>query len=214
MIITENNILSLREKIKPYLTDKRYSHTLAVERECERIGKLLLPDSVMKLRASALLHDITKAAGKEKQLQYCGEFGIIILDSDLNSPKLLHAKTAAALISRDFPEFSDAEIISGVRFHTTGRAGMTDFEAVVYLADYIEETRTFPDCVRLREFFWGGISSGEDPLVHFYRTMVKSFDMTITALMEDGSPIDRDTFEARNYFLCEKLPSFEKPHKA
>lgn len=201
MIITDNDILLLREKIRPYLKEKRYSHTLAVERECRRLGELLLPDSVTKLRASALLHDITKKADKEKQLKYCEEFGIIINNSDLRSPKLFHAKTAAALISRDFPEFSDEEIISGVRYHTTGREGMTMFEAIVYLADYIEETRTFPDCVRLREFFWGGISSGEEPIGHFYKTMVLSFDMTVKGLIEDRAPIDRDTVEARNYFL-------------
>ena len=194
--------MSLREKIRPYLKEKRYAHTLAVERECERLGSLLLPDSVMKLRASGLLHDITKRADKEKQLQYCEEFGIIISDSELRSPKLFHAKTAAALISRDFPEFADGEIISGVRYHTTGRDGMTTFESIVYLADYIEETRTFPACIRLREFFWGGISAGAEPTSHFYKTMVLSFDATVKGLIEDGAPIDRDTVEARNYFLA------------
>ncbi len=200
-IITEYEIEALREKIRPYHTAKRYAHALAVEKECARIGTLLLPEKVNKLRAAGLLHDITKKDDIEKQLQYCVEFGIIISNSDIRSPKLFHAKTAAAMISRDFPEFSDEEIISGVRYHTTGRDGMTAFESVVYLADYIEETRTFPDCVRLREYFWNGVSSGKNAEEHFRRTVVKSFDMTISQLLDEGAPVDRDTVEARNYFL-------------
>ena len=89
----------------------------------------------MALRAAALLHDITKKCDFEKQLQYCAEFDIIIGNYDKLSPKTFHSKTAAAIIPRDFPEFDDEEIISGVRWHTTGHDGMTDFEAIVYLAD-------------------------------------------------------------------------------
>ena len=81
---------------------------------------------------------------------------------------------------------------------------MTVFESIVYLADYIEETRTFPDCVELRRYFRDGINSpGVDRDEHFKKTMVLSFDMTIRSLIEDNMPIDRDTVAARNRFLLE-----------
>ena len=148
----------LRERVRDYLKPKRYLHSLAVEEEAARLGELFLPDRINALRASALLHDITKRDDLEKQLQYCDEFGIIYDVSEKSSPKLFHAKTAAALARRDFPEFTDDEIISGIRWHTTGRAGMSMFESIIYLADYIEKTRTFPDCVVLRRYFYGGIN--------------------------------------------------------
>lgn len=200
-VITEEDIISLREKIRPYLKDKRYLHTIAVEKEAEYLGNLYLPEKVMSLRAAALLHDITKKCDFEKQLQYCGEFGIMVGDYDILSPKTFHSKTAAALISRDFPEFDTDDITSGVRWHTTGHDGMTVFEAIIYLADYIEETRTFPDCVTLRKYFRDGIRSGEDKYLVLYKTMVKSFDMTISNLLEEGAPVDTDTVCARNYYL-------------
>jgi len=199
--ITEEDILSLREKIRPYLKEKRYLHTLAVEKEAEFLGNLYLPEKVMSLRAAALLHDITKKCDFEKQLQYCDEFGIIIGDYDKLSPKTFHSKTASALISRDFPEFDTEDITSGVRWHTTGHDNMTVFEAIIYLADYIEETRTFPDCVALRKYFRDGIGAGEDKDLVLSRTMVKSFDMTIANLIEEGAPVDTDTVSARNFYL-------------
>lgn len=198
---TEADILALREKIKPYLTAKRYAHTLAVEREAQYLGEIYLPESVMKLRASALLHDVTKKDDLQKQLHYCDKFDIIISDYDICSPKTFHSKTAAALITEAFPEFADEEIVNGVRWHTTGREGMSVFEAIVYLADYIEDTRTFPDCVKLRRFFRDGIASGEDKYLLLYRTMVKSFDMTVRGLLDEGALVDTDTVMARSYYL-------------
>ncbi len=207
-IYTEEDILSLREKVKPYLTEKRYLHTLAVEREAQRLGEMFLPKKILHLRAAALLHDITKKCVLEKQLHYCEKFDIIINDYDIMSPKTFHSRTAAALISCDFPEFCKSEIVDGVRWHTTGHEGMTVFEAIIYLADYIEDTRTFPDCIELRRYFYDGIKAGDDKYLHLYRTMVKSFDMTVGNLLSEGAVVDTDTVQARNYYL-KLISSFE-----
>ncbi len=201
-VITEEEIILLRERVRPYLKKKRYAHTLAVEKEAERLGRMFLPDKTEKLRVSALLHDITKRDELEKQLQYCGTFGIIYSNADLLSPKTFHAKTGAALAARDFPDVTDPEILSGIRWHTTGRDGMTVFEAIIYLADYIEETRTFPDCVELRDFFYDGKErSGDGMLRHFTETMIRSFDLTVGNLIAEGKQIDPDTIGARNYYI-------------
>jgi predicted HD superfamily hydrolase involved in NAD metabolism len=202
--LTDEQISVLRERVRDYLKPKRYLHTLAVEEEAALLGEMFLPDRINALRASALLHDVTKRDDLEKQLQYCSEFGIIYDVLERSSPKLFHAKTAAELARRDFAEFVDDEIISGIRWHTTGREQMTAFESIVYLADYIEKTRTFPDCTELRRYFWDGINSpGVDRDEHFKKTMVLSFDMTIRNLIEEGAPIDRDTVAARNRFILE-----------
>ncbi|MBQ8400651.1 MAG: HD domain-containing protein, partial [Clostridia bacterium] len=59
MKITNEMLTDLRAAIVPYLTGKRLEHTLAVEECAAELGKVYLPEQVEKLRAAALLHDIT-----------------------------------------------------------------------------------------------------------------------------------------------------------
>ena len=172
-----------------------------------RLGRLYAPDKVDVLRAAALLHDITKEYSAERQVQICREQGIRISKQDILTPKTFHAKTAAALIPTLYPEFADDEVISAVRWHTTGRANMGLLEKLVYLADYIDESRTFPDCVALREMFWIELPetmSYEERCIHLDRVLIRSFDMTIAGLIEDGVPISEDTFSARNDLIVAK----------
>ena len=212
-MITEETLASLRERVRPYLKEKRYLHTLEVEEEAARIGAVFLPDKIEKLRAAALLHDITKRDPFENQLQICEEFGIMVQKSDLESPKVLHAITAAAVASRDFADIVDGEILSGVRWHTTGHDGMSVFESVIYLADYIEPSRTFDECIALRNYFWGSMPNADDrtkQAIHLCRTMVYSFDLTLRSLMENAEPVGTDTVLARNCFLA-RLTALTSP---
>ncbi|MBR5445487.1 MAG: bis(5'-nucleosyl)-tetraphosphatase (symmetrical) YqeK [Clostridia bacterium] len=204
MKITEEMLAALRKEIVPWLAPKRYLHTLAVEEEAAALGRIYLPAEENSLRAAALLHDITKRADTETQLQYCREFGIPVSAEDLRSPKVFHAKTAAGMVQKAFPAYADAQILSGIRWHTTGHQGMTMFEAIVYLADYIEATRTFPDCIELRKYFYDGLAGAQteaEKMMVWDRTMVLSFDMTIRNLIEEKAPIDGDTIAARNMYV-------------
>lgn len=199
--ITEEQLTQLRELVRPYLTEKRYLHTESVVKESIRLGSMYLPGEENRLAAASWLHDITKKADYEKQLQYFSEFGIILRKDEMISPKIFHAHSAAAVASRDFAEYVDDEIVSAIRWHTTGHDMMTVFEAIVYLADYIEETRTFDDCVTLRRFFNEIISNGIDKTVALRETMILSFDLTMNALVKSKEPIDFDTIAARNYYI-------------
>ncbi len=200
--ITESMLSELREKIRPYLKNKRYNHTLAVEEEVACLGKIFLPNDVNRLRAAALLHDITKKLDLSEHLQICKAFDIIVGDQPEKEEKLFHSKTAPVIIKEQFEGYYDEDIISAVRWHTTGREKMTVFESLVYLADYIEKTRTFEDCVILRKYFYSGIEKCSDtPLETLRKTMVMSFDMTIKNLMEESGLIDLDTISARNSFV-------------
>ncbi len=206
-IPTGEQLLALSEKVKNYLTGKRYAHTVSVAEEAARLGTIFgfSADDVNRLRASALMHDITKLADYKKQLQYCEEFGIILEPEKNVSASVLHGITGAALAARDFADYADADILSGIRWHTTGRYGMTVFESVIYLADYIEPTRTFDDCLALRQYFndrIGGCTAEEERLDVLRDTMIYSFDLTIGNLLEDRKIIDSDTICARNYFIA------------
>ena len=129
---------------------------------------------------------------------------LIVGVEDIAAPKLFHAKTGAAVAKRDFSSYCDADILSAIRWHTTGRAGMSVFEMLIYLADYIEDTRTFEDCVVLRRYFYDNIAkaeTAEERAEVLRKTMIRSFDMTIGCLIGEGALVDRDTVDARNSFI-------------
>ena len=173
----EKMLSDLRIKVGELMSLKRYKHTLGVEKMAAILGDLYLPEKIDKLRAAALLHDITKEYSVDMQLQKCREFGIMVSKQDMLTPKTFHAKTAAAMIPVEFPQFSDDEIISAVRWHTTGHEGMTMMEKLIYLADYIDDTNV----------------------------LIASYDMTIRCLISENSLISDDTFKARNELIINNL---------
>ena len=212
-MITEKMLDALRESVMARMSPKRFRHTAEVEKMAERLGEIYAPEKKITLRAAALLHDITKEYSTNFHLKICAERDIPLDADALFAPKTLHARTAAALIPLEYPEFADEEIISCVRWHTTGREGMTLTEKLIYLADYIDMSRTFEDCVRLREFFFSADLCALDDRQkeeHLGRTLIMSYDMTIAALLNEGFPVSRDTVEARNQLIREQIAQANK----
>lgn len=205
--ITEPMLDALRERVVGLMSDKRAKHTLAVERMVCRLAQLYCPECIPELRAAALLHDITKEESLEKQLQLCREFGIMVQPEDELAPKTFHAKTAAELLKRDFPEYATDLVVRAVRWHTTGHERMTLGEQLLYLADYIDDSRKFPDCVRLRDYFWGARpeSMEQDVLMdHLRDTLILSYDMTMRNLVAESVTISLDTVLARNSLIADR----------
>ena len=204
-IITEEMLDELRVNVAKSLSQRRYEHTLEVEKMVCTLAALFCPDKVLDLRAAALLHDITKEYDNKVQVSMLSKPGIEFTKEERLAPKTFHARTAALLIPEIYPEFADDDIIAAVRWHTTGRAGMSISEKVLYLADYIDDSRTFSDCVKLRDYFFSKKPQDmteEERIRHLDQTLVKSFDMTISALLSEGRIISRDTISARNDLLA------------
>ena len=207
-MITEEMLDALRAGLAEKMSEKRYRHTVEVERMVARLGALYAPEKIPMLRAAALLHDLTKEYKKDYQILLMARYGLTVTREDLLAPKTFHARTAAAMIPEEYPAFADGELIDCVRYHTTGRRDMTLCEMLLYLADYIDLSRTFEDCVRLRNYFFDAHPeqmSREERLGHLRRTLILSFDMTVRALLEEGTPISADSFEARNALVTEEL---------
>ena len=204
---SEEMLSSLRESVKNEMGEKRYFHTLEVEKMAARLGEIYAPELIPMLRAAALLHDVTKERTTEEHIAICEEAGLLVLKAERKSPKMFHAKTAALIIPQKYPEFASDELISAVRYHTTGRADMTIAEKIIYLADYIDMSRKFEDCVVLRNYFFDfdfEKATKEEALVHLDDTLIMSYNLTIRGLLEDDKHIDKTTFEARNYLILSR----------
>ncbi len=197
--------------IKSVQKDKRFLHTLGVADEAISLGKIFLPKKLEKLYFTGLLHDITKDFSTEKHLELCSKYSIEI-SPDI-APKLLHSKTGAAYARDKFgDDYIDSEVYNAIFRHTTGSVDMSIFDIIIYLADYIEQGRTFEDCVYLRKFFYDRIKKAntkEERLEVLRKTLVLSFDLTIKNLIDEGKSIDSDTINSRNYFLNNKIKTEE-----
>ena len=177
----------LRQMVMPYLDEKRIAHVTGVESQAVMLA-MHWGEDPDNAAVAGILHDITKAQGKEKQLKLCEKYGIILEQAERDNPALLHARTGAAL-SRDRFGISD-EIYSAIRWHTTGRPDMTRLEKIVYLADYTEPTRDFEGVEELRALSFEDLD----------RAMALGLEMSIEDLTERGKPIFHDTMEAYNWY--------------
>ena len=209
MIEVTNSMLDeLRAQVASSMSPKRLRHTLAVEVMIERLSNLFCPELTNALRAAALLHDVTKELDTNAQISLCKELGLSVTHADRVASKTLHARTAAAVIPTRYSAFDDPVIVSAVRWHTTGHSGMTLPEKLLYLADYIDDSRSFENCVILRRYFWGGEPARLDEtarLALLRDTLILSYDMTVRDLLADGKTVSPETIDARNELILEAL---------
>lgn len=200
MTFSEERINELRNVIEKKMSGYRLSHTLGVERAARALGELYMPNAIDELCVAALLHDITKELSTEEHIELLKKNGVSVSEDDIKSPKTLHAKTAEYEAKNSFLEFTNERICQSLRYHTTGNADMTLFDAIIYLADYIEDTRTFADCVRLREYFWFAKPeemSDEERKEHLWKTVLLSLDMTLRDIESAGGYVSCETVLAR-----------------
>lgn len=203
MMIAPIQIENLRGKATAVLSEKRMKHVLAVEDMAFRLGLLYFfndDESLLLLRAAALLHDVTKELSDEEQLAILESHSVKPLPEELASMPTIHALTAALVIPDRFPEFADPRVIDAVRYHTTGREGMSVFEKIIFLADYIDETRTYPSCVELRDEFFAAKPENmneQDREHHLDRAALRSIDNTLSYLRSKERSIHPLTLEAR-----------------
>ena len=197
--LTEEKFLKLRLAVSSRIGSRRFSHTLGVESSIIQLGEMYLPGDVPRLRIAALLHDLTKEWPEERQLSYLADAGVEILPEEEASPRILHAKTGALVAKREFSAYVDPTILRAIELHTTGGSGMTVFDELLYLADYIEPTRTYEECVLLRNGFFEGYKKAEDKLFHLHATVLSALRMTVREISDRGASVFPGTLCAIAY---------------
>jgi nicotinate-nucleotide adenylyltransferase len=178
--------------IRKRLGDYRYHHSLCVADEAKRLAVRYGADE-KKAYTAGLLHDIMKDADQNSQLQILADFGILLDDVERQVDKLWHAKVGAAFIEHIL-QVSDRELLDAVRYHTTGRAGMSLLEKIVFVADFTSADRRYPDVDEVRRL---SDVSLED-------TMIYTIDYTIRDLLNRGQAIHPDTLAAYNERILER----------
>ena len=179
----------LREKAYAYLKPTRVEHVRGAEAMARRLAARWGVDETDAAEA-AILHDCTKKLDREEQLRLAEKYGIIPDTWELENDRLLHAKTGAAFAADAFG--APGHIESAIRFHTTGRPGMTTLEQIVFLADAIEENRApYPALETIRKAAFRDLDAATELCLR----------RTLVFLEEQGEAIHPDTARTRDYYL-------------
>ena len=137
------DIDKLKSILEQNLEGERLYHSYCVADEAKRLAALY-GENTEKAYVAGLLHDITKKFSREEHLKIFSDFDIILSDVELSSPPLLHAISGEAYI-KNIIKIDDTDILDAVRYHTTGREGMSKLELILFVADLTSADRDYPD---------------------------------------------------------------------
>lgn len=187
------------EIIRGRLTPKRFHHSLEVAKQAVHLAPLYGADP-KKARTAGILHDIMKDAGPKAQLQIFHDFGIILDIAEQASPTCWHAHAGAVFIENVL-HVGDRDIVNAVRYHTTGRAGMSPLEKAVFVADFTSADRDYPDVGEMRRL----AELGSAPAMEY------ALSYTIRDLVSRAAVIHPDAIDAYNELIAAKQPSALQP---
>lgn len=179
------------QKVKGRLPENRFTHVLGViETAIELAKEFDVPES--KAETAAILHDAAKFSDREwmKSIIVSEKLDPLLLDYHA---ELWHAPAGAYLAKTEFG-VEDEDVLNAIRYHTTGRAEMSDLEKVIYIADLIEPNRKFSGVEELRQLKEQGLDV----------MMEASVKHSIEFLVSKNQPVFPDSLKCYNYFVQQK----------
>ena len=180
----------IRKKLDKALTSKRYTHTLGVA-GCAASLAMAHGADIEKANLAGMLHDCAKCIDIQKQFKLCKKYNIELSEAEKQSTALIHAKLGAYIAKNSYG-VEDEEVLSAIRWHTTGKPEMTLLEKIVYIADYIEPgRRDIPRLDEIRKMAFKDIDE----------TMVIVLKSCLEYLESKNAPIDPVTQETYDYYV-------------
>lgn len=104
-----------------------------------------------KITLAALLHDRTKYYSEDEHIdliQKCFDDADWIITAF--NKNLLHAYSGCAYAILTY-NITDQDILNAIMHHTVGKPHMSMLEEILFISDYIEPSRTYPSCVKVRK---------------------------------------------------------------
>ncbi|MBQ8306162.1 MAG: bis(5'-nucleosyl)-tetraphosphatase (symmetrical) YqeK [Blautia sp.] len=183
------DFIKMKKKLAKYLDEERFAHTMGVMYTCASLCMVHGGD-LGDAQAAGLLHDCAKCIPNKKKIRLCEQHHIEMTSFEKDHPFLLHAKLGAYIASKKY-DIDDKDILSAIRYHTTGRPGMSRLEKIVYIADYIEPMRDkAPNLSRVRRLAFEDLDE----------CMYEILKDTLDYLEENPREIDQTTVEAYRYY--------------
>lgn len=177
--MADYNLDLLKKQMKEELQADRFEHTIGVMYTAEALAMRYGAD-MSKAAVAGLLHDCAKCIPNAQKLKMCKKHHIEISELEEKNPSLLHSKLGAYMAEKVYG-VSDPEILSAIRWHTTGKPDMSLLDMIIYMADYIEPNRDkAPDLKEIRKLSFENLEEA------FYRVL----EGTLNYLAERPDSID------------------------
>lgn len=142
--------------VKKSLSSHRFEHVVRVEQAAVKLAQQNNV-SLEKASIAALCHDYAKERS-------AAEFKTVIraeeLDEDLlNWDNFIWHGVVGAQIVKNELQITDSEILSAIAKHTVGASQMTPLEQIIYVADFVEDGRDFPDVKLARSLAYADLQA-------------------------------------------------------
>ena len=182
-----------RNKIKGWLKEKlrisRYRHSLSVQEMAEELAEIYDAD-ISKASLAGLVHDCAKWMSPQRLL-FSAEYYNINLDIlEQEHPSILHAIIGERLAADTFG-ITDEEILTAIKYHTTGHARMSLMDKILYVADFAEPLREYDEAKPVRKLAY----------VNLNIAALKAAEQKLRHLLRRGLVIHPNTVAARNEMI-------------
>ncbi len=179
----------IKEYAESVLSKKRFAHTVSVAEEAKRLALIWGEDS-QKAYIAGLAHDIAKEIPARVALEMLENFGYEIDEAEKLNTALLHGPLAAFVAEKKFG-ITDSDILNAISNHTTGRPDMSLLEKIVFVADFAEPLRTYPEAARIRELAEKNLDEA----------VLAQADYVIKFIIDCNRTLHISTVDTRNYYL-------------
>ncbi len=167
-----------KELARKRLGDKRYHHTLNVEKMAVKLAERYGADCDQAALA-ALLHDTAKEMPTADQLALLRAHPDLAGNTENRPTPIWHGVCAAILAKTEWG-VTDEAVLSAVACHTAGKPGMTLLDKILFLADMTSEERDFDGVEELRQLEMEDID----------KAMYKALDDSMTFVKKGNKPLD------------------------
>lgn len=138
-------LFDLERQIWPIMTGKRLLHSLNVMTYALHLA-VIHHVSAEQTAVAALLHDCAKCLPLVEQQKLASRNG----DETMMEPELVHGPAASELAQARYG-IQDSCILDAIQYHTTGRAGMSKLDKIIFIADKVEPARVYAGLDEIRK---------------------------------------------------------------
>lgn len=178
----------LKEEMKEKISEKRYLHSVGVMNMCQKLA-IKYDGDVKRAKLIGLVHDMAKEMTDEQMINYVHKNNIAISKIEEFTPQILHGKIAADMCKKKY--VFDEEMCEAIAVHTTGKPQMTLLQKILFVADKIDETRTYEGVDELRKIAFKNLD----------KAILKNIEDTLKINLEKNKVILDESINTRNYLI-------------